>query len=356
MNKSMVLSAFMLLAPYSESYADEYVPISKPMYMSLPAHGAPERATSHAAKLPTWNTVYTYNGTKYSDAMLGANPAKSNVTTTIPVYIIPIKLVYGANNGNMVFDPAKHVLPNGNTVVGDLIASPLFSSGVDFIQDGTNLGATQYIDAFQRGNFWTAVRKNPNYHILLGDPKVLSEQTIKVTQAQGKVTTEFGANVGTMDINDFDAMAQRYIAKFSKINPGVLPLFVTYDAYLTSGGDCCIGGYHSATDASQTYVYSTYIDVPGAFSQDVSGFSHELGEWMDNAFANNNTPCGSLDVGVGSDGEANYGDFPYVLNGSTYNLQDLAFMSYFGAPRSRSLHGWFSFQDNQSLGVCSNAP
>src|ERR1700729_3634116 len=37
--------------------------------------------------------------------MAGTNPAKSNATTTIPVYIIPIKMVYGKKNGNMAFDP-----------------------------------------------------------------------------------------------------------------------------------------------------------------------------------------------------------------------------------------------------------
>jgi len=51
-----------------------------------------------------------------------------------------------------------------------------------------------------------------------------------------------------------------------------LPLFITYDIYLTSGG-CCIGGYHSANGAQpggQTYSYATYVDSAGAFSQDVS--------------------------------------------------------------------------------------
>src|SRR6202790_386100 len=51
--------------------------------------------------------------------------------------------------------------------------------------------------------------------------------------------------------------------------------------FLTSGGGCCIGGYHSANGAQpsgQTYSHATYVDSPGSFSQDVSALSHEIGE------------------------------------------------------------------------------
>jgi len=67
----------------------------------------------------------------------------------------------------------------------------------------------------------------------------------------------------------------------------------------------------------------------------------------------NQTPCGILEVGDPLEGEANYGGFPDALNGFTYNLQDLVFLPYFGAPTSTSVNGWLSFHD-AALTVCSN--
>jgi hypothetical protein len=96
----------------------------------------------------------------------------------------------------------------------------------------------------------------------------------------------------------------------------------------------------------------------GAFSQDVSALSHEIGEWADDPltvnFNGNNTPCGILEVGDPEEGFSNFGAFPYVLHGFTYNLQDLVTLPYFGAPATTSVNHWFSFQGNSSLFVCSN--
>ena len=38
----------------------------------------------------------------------------------------------------------------------------------------------------------------------------------------------------------------------------------------------------------------------------------------------------------------------YTLGGFTYNLQSLVFIGYFGAPKSTSVHGWYSFQHDMS--------
>jgi hypothetical protein len=258
----------------------------------------------------------------------------------------------------MTFDPVAHILSNGKSIVQNTTASPLFVSGVNFTQGGVNLGTTQYIDAYQRGNFWSTVSTNTNYHVLLGSPTVLTEQTINVTRAQGKVMNNpFGSGkVGTMSINSFDSKLQTFMAGFGQINPSVLPIFLTYDIYLTQGG-CCIGGYHSANGANptgQTYSYSTYVDSPGAFSQDVSALSHEIGEWMDDPFVNNAVNCTDnsiMENGDPLEGEANYGGYPYSLGGFTYNLQSLVFIGYFGAPRSTSVNSWLSFQ-NDEANVC----
>jgi len=263
--------------------------------------------------------------------------------------------VYGATNGNRTFDAKNHVLSNGKTVVNNIIASPIFNPGVNFTQGGTNLGTTQYIDAYQRGNFWKYVHTFTGYHVLLGKPTVLAERSITVPASLGAVyNNPFGTGViGTYDINAFDAKLQSYMKYFTQINPGVLPVFVTYDIFLTAGG-CCIGGYHNANGVQpggQTYAHATYVDSKGSFSQDVSALSHEIGEWMDDPFADNFVHCNDnslMENGDPLENNANYGAFPYSLGGFTYNLQSLVFIGYFGAPKATSVHSWYSFQHDMS--------
>src|SRR5258706_192607 len=79
-------------------------------------------------------------------------------------------------------------------------ASLVFQSVIEFNQGGIDLVTTQYIDAYQRGNFWSRVSKAPTYHLLLGAPKVAPVQTIVVQTADGHVGNEFGVKVGLADI------------------------------------------------------------------------------------------------------------------------------------------------------------
>ena len=356
-----LLAALFMACP-SGSFAQEkkYPEVldAKPRFKTLPNHTelAP---TAPAATLTQWNGSFTdLTGKKITYTMVGTDPSTGGVSTTVPVYIIPIKMVYGKANGNHTFDPVKTTVSNGLTVVNNVIASPIFNPGVNFTQGGTNLGTTQYIDAFQRGNFWKSVHKKANsgYHVLLGTPTVLKEQSITVSATLGQVVNNpFGSGiVGTYDINAFDGKLQTYMKKFSQLNPGVLPLFITYNIYLTEGGGCCIGGYHSANGpqpGGQTYSYSTYVDSSGAFSQDVSALSHEIGEWLDDPFVDNGVNCqdnGILEVGDPLEGNSNYGAYPYSLGGFTYNLQSLVFIGYFGAPKSTSVHSWYAFQNDMS--------
>ena len=326
-------------------------------YAVLPAHLHPAIAPPPAS-LQSWNGSFSFQGTTYTYNMVGAAPS-SNTSVTISTFIIPIKITITNRNGTKTsFDPA-HVLSNGNTVTTNTVQSPLFDSTTTYIQGGTNVGTTQYIDAYQRANFWGTVSSHPNSHLLLS-PTVVAEQTLSPSRTFGKTGSPFGFTAALVDINWFDAQVPALISKFG-IQPNQFPIFLLYDTYLTQGGSCCIGGYHSSegsTSNPQAYAEATYVDHVGAFSQDVSALSHEIGEWADDPltvnFNGNNTPCGILENGDPEEGGPNFGAFPYTLHNFTYNLQDLVFLPYFGAPASTSLHGWFSFQDNTSLSVCSN--
>src|SRR4029077_6357066 len=71
----------------------------KPRFVTLPNHYglAPHNP---AASLTQWNGSFTdLTGHTVSYVMVGTNPISTNTSTTIPVVLIPIKMVYGARNG-----------------------------------------------------------------------------------------------------------------------------------------------------------------------------------------------------------------------------------------------------------------
>ncbi len=321
----------------------------KPMYTVLPAKPGP--FVSPAASLQTWNGSFTYKSKKYTYNMVGLDPTTGS-SSTITVPIIPIKIIITSKGKQVTFDPSTK-LPNGNTVTQNVVASPIYDSTTTYVQGGVDVGTTQYEDAYQRANFWNIVSKNPGYHILL-NPTVLAEQTITVPTSDGSVGKPFGISVGEVDLNYLDTKFQALI-KTLGITPDQFPVFLLSNVYLTSGG-CCIGGYHSAVGA-QSYTEASYITTAGQFAQDVSALSHETGEWIDDPLVaspnGNQTPCGILEVGDPLEGGANYGGYPYTLNGFTYNLQDLVTLPYFGAPKATSVNDYFTFQ-GQKLTVCSN--
>ncbi|MEO7026719.1 MAG: hypothetical protein ABI056_04110 [Caulobacteraceae bacterium] len=302
-----------------------------------------EQANRHGG-LTTWNFTYTYNNKNYSDAFVGNAP--TGAATTTPSFIIPLKIVVSGQTFS-----TSTVQSNGQSALTNTVNSPIFQSNVTFKEAGARLGKTQYEDAFQRESFWPTVLTNKGYHVLLGAPTVLGEVTLNVPSGSGSVGTEFGVKVALVDINYIDSQLNAILAAKKQITGASVPVFVAYDTYETQGG-CCIGGYHSAT-GSQTYMLFDYVGKPGAFSQDVSALSHEMGEWLDDPFTTNNSPCGIYETGDPLEGEANYGGYPYTVGGFTYNLQDLAQPPYFGAPASTSLNGRATFQGT-TLSVCQN--
>jgi hypothetical protein len=347
----LVLTAgFLALAgaaAQGASRAPDTMP-ARPMFTVLPATAA--SYVQKQVSLPLWTLNWTYSGTGYSAQFVGTKPA-TNRTTTVPVFIIPVDIVITGVTTTTTFSPST-VQSNGQTALTNTLNSPIFSSGLDFTSGGADLGSTQYIDAYQRGDFWSKVSVNTAWHTLLGQPTVLPTQTLMPNAVQGRKGTQFGVKVALVTINYFDTQAQAILAAHPEITPGSLPIFVTYNTYLTQNAQCCIGGYHSATGA-QTYSHFTYIGTPGAFAQDVSALSHEVGEWVLDPLTTNNSPCGIMENGDPLENEANYGDYPYTLGGFQYHLQDLVYVPYFGVRPTTSVGRQFTFQGT-SLSVCQN--
>lgn len=362
---AVAIGAMSTLCFTASASAQAYDPSARPMYKVLPAH-ATNQASAPATQLSQHTFSYTYSGQKITAVIVGPDPATTNSSTTIGVGIIPIKMVYGSNNGNMTFDP--NTTYSGSLTATQMVAgSPMFVKSIDWVQGGTDLGKTQYIDAYDRANFWGSIQTNSNYHLLFSKPLIAPEQTINVTSAEGKVIANpwSGIPTGTMDINAFDAQLQTIMAKFKQIQPNVLPIFLTYNVYLTEFGQCCIGGYHSANGSQpsgQTYSYATTVSqgVSAVFSEDISALSHELGEWQLDPFVDNLAPslCSArgnslMENGDPLENNPNFGTYPYTVNGFTFHPQDLVTMPYFGAPTSTSVNGFFTFQ-GEHLSVCQN--
>jgi hypothetical protein len=308
----------------------------------------PNSANPSGSGIPTnWDFKWKYNGNSYSAVFIGTDPSKGSATTTIPVEIIPVVMKYNGKEEN----PLTVKVKGGKTVIANTDTSPIFTKSIDYKQGGVDLGKTQYEDAFQRAALWgVGVSKDTSYHVLFSKPKVEKKLVINAT---GEEVNPFGTSeVFLLDINTFDNAIQSTVAK---LPANSLPMFVTVNTYLTSGG-CCIGGYHNY-NGTQAYGMYTYITDVGSFAQDVSALSHEIGEWLDDPLTNNSVACGIYEVGDPLEGGQPghpYGTWTYKGHGFTYHLQDLVLPPYFGAPPTTSVNKYFTFQGYTGLGVCSN--
>ena len=118
--------------------------------------------------VPYWSDSFSYQGLTYKYSMVGTDPKRGSATTTVPTVIIPMRFVF--ENG-LVSDAATDLI-DGQTSIQGIINSPVFQN-YDFTSGGTEVGNTQYGDAFQRANFWNSVSKRSrDYHVLLGQPTI----------------------------------------------------------------------------------------------------------------------------------------------------------------------------------------
>ena len=113
---------------------------STPRYFTF--HNNFSTAALSKAGLAHWTSTFTAEGKTWTYSMVGTDPSKGSQTTTVPVTIIPLKMVF--SNGKSF---------NGNSQVPATVNSPLFKSA-KFIS-----GTTQYGDAVARAEFWSSVSK-----------------------------------------------------------------------------------------------------------------------------------------------------------------------------------------------------
>jgi hypothetical protein len=358
---SLLAALTVVSALATTAFAQDQEQVHRPMF----GHPVPQLDD----RVPPTTALQTWNGTFGTNhfVMVGTDPSATNTTTTVPVYIIPLKLEFTKGGKTTTFDPTKKI-GTGLSAVQQTLASPIFKSTVDYVQGGTDVGTTQYEDAFQRGNFWTDVMTNTDYHVLLGKPKVLPTITVSVPTADGTTGTSSIGPTGTLGIvsfNWFTTEAPTWIGQNAAITPSSVAIFITYNVYLSETnnfGGCCIGGFHDdfgSPSSPQTYAQFSFMGqstTRQVFSSDVSALSHEMGEWYDDPYINNTQgACGGiLEDGDPLEGNADYGDTIYTVGGYKYHIQDLVFLKYFGQSPSTSVNDWWTFQGYNFTRVCQN--
>jgi hypothetical protein len=274
--------------------------------------------------------------------MIGTDPSAGSATTTVPVTIVPLKIVF---SDGTIFDGSQQVT---NTVNSPLFQSASFSSG-----------NTQFGDAMQRAEFWKIVSKtSPNYHVLLGAPTIAPVVTIHVPAADGSTRiTGNGIVVGTIYFGWFNSKLQGLLGS-DGIAPNMLPFFLSYNVFTNfqkGGSGCCLAGYHQVLYSNlQTFIWGSYLS-PGIFPgmQDINFLSHEVGEWMNDPFDNNIVPdyklpfipqgtCQRLlEVGDPLIGVA----YEVEIGNTVYHPQDIALFSWFARQSpSEGIHGRYTYR------------
>jgi len=322
-------------------------PRVKVMHMKNAAAAIPAalRQASSGATIPLWNytIVSPSDGNTYSGQMVGRSPFYHGYRAiSIPTYMIPVKLTF---SDGTVLDPTTVNSCSGtsSTTVSIVQQSPIFQS-VDWIMNGVDVGTTQYVDGFQRANFWTDVSVAGNsYHNTLA-LTILPKISVTVPAADGG-SFNLLCDEGQIDINWWDALVQNTFLP-SLVSKGVTP--ATFALFLFDSvemcdtyqqGNCGILGYHNAFTPNS--VFQAYgvgdFDNSELYGGDISVLSHEVAEWTDDPTTNNPTPAwGNIGQVSGCQNNLEVGDpltgtffNPVTIGNFTYNPQELAFFSWF---------------------------
>jgi hypothetical protein len=308
-----------------------------------------------SSTIPMWNYSVTspIDGKSYSGSMVGASPFfNGSRTTKIPTVVVPLIIVL-PDGGQ--FDPTLADSCSPTSVFNLVLGSPIFQPSF-LTMNNISVGNAQYVDAFQRANFYEAnvAMTGDNYHTVLSPVTTLPAVTVRIPAGAGQTWNLQGCgNFGVVDFGTFSSILTNTVLP-SLAAQGVgtsnFPLFVLHDVVMGNPGTspfgpCCIVGYHGALGPPvQTYAVANF-DTTGLFghSPDISATSHEVGEWMDDPLGTNPTPSwgnvgqvsgcqNNLEVGdplSGSLYSENFNSGITMPNGHTYYPQQLAFFSWF---------------------------
>ncbi len=370
----------------------------KGFFTSLPIKPGVSASSSLMSTNPlpmfNYSIVSGRDGNTYTGTILGRSPFRHGKTTTnIPTQVIPLIITINDGTTTVTYDPTitdPCVTPGTHTDVDVITGSPIFTPPVaPWVMSGVNVGAGQFIDAFQRAEFWSLVAGTP-YHLVLNQ-STLAAQSLSFNSSQGSnyvaSSLRVGGcgNVGVININTLDAAVQNIIKTgplSGLINTGTFPIFLTHNVVAALSGhsissQCCALGYHSGfTVGPNLQIYSPFsLDTSGVFGGDVSTLSHEMAEAVNDPTTNNATPpWGGVGQVQPPQCQSNFetGDplspgfpatvppsssnqFVVVQNGLTYHLQEEAYFSWFFGTPNLGTPGFYS-NNSTFLGFAKACP
>lgn len=381
----------------------QQIHVLKGTVKGIPTHNLPiVRSNSHeltatvtvvAKPLPMWTySIVAYDGKTYTGTILGVSPYnRGKTTTTIPVQIIPLAITINDSNGSVTYDPTAveptSCVPGNHTGTDIIVNSPIFTNN-SWTMNGVDMGTTQYEDANVRAEFWSLLQGSP-YHLLLKE-STLASQTLSFTYTSQANYTQEGdeapgcEGIGVVKTNDMDTAIQNLIngPLSGLINVSTFPLFLTRNVVMSDtdtnlfGAGCCTLGFHSSfTDtAGNLQLYGPFVvDTANAFGPGYTDvMAHEVGEGIHDPNGLNPTPPwgNQGQVAAGScqdnfevgDPLSNGGVPPtsneWIVNGAnglTYDLQELAFYSWFYGGPSLGAGGYYS-NNKTFLGFAKPCP
>jgi hypothetical protein len=315
--------------------------------------------------LPLWSDSFERDGVTYPYTMVGRDPHNGPSTTTIRALLVPIRFVFEVQGdfSTNVFD-ASTDLVDGQTAIDGILKSPIFTP-YPFTIAGQYVGTTQLADAYVRANFWTELGPRRDYHLLLA-PEVMPTQTINVPVddewegCDGVFDEPTGTCAGVWrPFVPYDFLIAQLTSLLGQISatPDVIPMFITgaVDSTLFAGA-------HPSEAGGQTWIWSTYMpnDAWGGHLADVSVLGHEVLEWLNDPFANNDVPgwpmgpvsytgwcyARNLEVGDPLENDTSTAAIPFPGPTFTYHLPDAVFIDFFTHKRSRSAGGLYSLFGN----------
>lgn len=286
--------------------------------------------------------------------MLGTDPSAGSATTTVSAVLIPLKVVF---SDGTALNAAAPVFGDARSARRLTTQSPMFQPAV-FTPGGTNVATTQYIDAFQRANFWSFVSTTaPDYHVKFRLTSIEPVQTLNVPAYFGYTTFGGpGSPIGYVNGSWWDDALAVLLYRL-KISTNTLPIFLNYNV-VEEGG---ILGYHGAFgNPAQVYLSAGFYDQGIlSYGGDILVLSHEMGETTDDPFVDNFVPFWFAPTGFAGD-LLEVGDpvtdvsiGPVVLNDYTYHPEDLTFLPWFSCTvPSTSVNGWYTFGNYYAIPAC----
>jgi hypothetical protein len=348
-----------------------------PATRMAPPDSAAEQFSAVTSPTPLPTFSYTIQastdrgGLAYSGSIVGRSPlSRGKTTTTIPTQIIPLVITIAdtaGGTGTVTYDPtaADSCVSGSPTDVSVITNSPIFTNNA-WTMNGVSIGTTQYIDAFQRAQFWSLVQGTP-YHLILKQ-STLGSQALTFTAGTNYNSGSLGfpicGNIGVVNMTDMDDAIHALITGplAGMVNVGTFPIFLTHNVVMANPGhdifmNCCILGYHSGLFVGgNLQIYSPFsLDTSGVFDNDVSTLSHEMGEAINDPPGNNPTPLwGGIGQQPNCQDNFEVGDplspgfgtptNEFVVGG--YHLQELAFYSWFYGSTSLGVGAGGGFSNN----------